>query len=231
MKSHYTLASFLLLLTTSIASAQWAGFLGTDGSATSNDSNVPLEWSADKNIAWTAPLPGRGNSSPIVVDGKVIVTAYTGYGLDREKPGNIKDLKRHVLCIDAQSGKELWRKDFDAKQPEDIFKGYIQEHGYSSSTPVSDGKQIFVFFGKSGVFALDMDGKQQWQADVGMESNNKKWGSASSPILYKNLVIVNASDEGQALVAFDKKTGKEVWRSEADTMTVVYNMPRLLKIV
>ena len=219
-----------LLLSASTVPAQWAGFLGTDGSAASDDSNVPLEWGAEKNIAWSAPLPGRGNSSPIITAGKVILTAYTGYGLDRENPGDINDLKRHVLCFDARSGKELWRKDFDARQPEDIFKGYLQEHGYASNTPVSDGEQIFVFFGKSGVFALDMDGKQNWQADVGMESNNKKWGSASSPILYKNLVIVNASDESQALIAFDKQSGREVWRSEAEPMTVVYTMPRLLKI-
>jgi hypothetical protein len=91
------------------------------------------------------------------------------------------------------------------------FTGFMREHGYASSTPVTDGERIYTFFGKSGVLAFDMDGKQLWQADVG--SNTDKWGSAASPILYKDLVIVNAAIESKSLVALDKKTGKQVWRT------------------
>jgi|GEM_PF-1948736 len=226
------LLSFALLFSLGLATSQaedWRGFLGTDHDGTSEDS-VPLEWSADNNIAWSADLPGRGNSSPIIVNGKVFLTCYTGYGLSRENPGDINELARHLLCFDAKSGKELWRKTVKARQPEDQFKGYIQEHGYASNTPVSDGEHVFVFMGKTGVLAFDMDGNEKWRSYVGGESNNKRWGSASAPVLYKNMVIVNASDEGQALCAFDKATGKELWRQEASTMTVVYAMPRFIEI-
>jgi hypothetical protein len=86
----------------------------------------------------------------------------------------------------------------------------VAEHGYASSTPASDGERLYVFFGRSGVFAFDLDGKKLWQADVGAATHG--WGSAASPVLHGDLVIVNASVESESLVALDKRTGKEVWR-------------------
>jgi len=228
------LPALALLLTFGLGSAlaeDWRGFLGTDHDGTSDDT-VPLKWGGEnnENIAWSVDLPGHGNSSPIIVDGKVFLTCFTGYGLSRENPGDINELARHLLCFDAKTGKKLWRKTVKARQPEDVFKGYIQEHGYASNTPVSDGEHVFVFMGKTGLLAFDMDGNEKWRTYVGGESNNKRWGSASAPVLWKDTVIVNASDEGQALCAFDKATGKEVWRQEASTMSVVYAMPRFIEI-
>ena len=91
---------------------------------------------------------------------------------------------------------------------------------------MTDGKQIFVFFGKEGVFAFDMDGRQIWQADVGTGTHG--WGSGTSPILYEDLVIVNASVESGSLLALDKKTGREVWR--ADGMSRSWNTPLLVTL-
>jgi outer membrane protein assembly factor BamB len=85
-------------------------------------------------------------------------------------------------------------------------------HGYASSTPVADAERVYCFFGKSGVFAFDHAGKQLWQTNVGDGLGG--WGSATSPILHENLVIVNACVESEALVALDRKTGKEVWRTK-----------------
>src|SRR5208282_5949281 len=82
----------------------------------------------------------------------------------------------------------------------------------ASSTLASDAKNLYAFFGKSGVYALDLDGKEIWHASVG--TNATGWGSSNSPVLYKDLVIVNASMESQSLVALDKNSGKEIWRAK-----------------
>src|SRR5205807_1135851 len=93
-------------------------------------------------------------------------------------------------------------------------------------TPVSDGKSVFVFFGKSGVFAFDLEGKELWHVDVGTKTHG--WGSATSPVLYKDLVLVNASVECGSLLALDKKSGKEVWR--AKNISSSWSTPVLVKV-
>lgn len=223
-------ASLITCVALPALAEDWRGFLGNHQDGKSPDTSVPLEWSATKNMAWTADLPGRGNSSPIVVNNNVFLTAYTGYGLSREDPGNIEDLTRHLLCFDAKTGKERWRRTVKARQPEDVFKGYIQEHGYASNTPASDGEFVYVFFGKTGVLCFDMDGAERWRTYVGGESNNRKWGSAAPVALWQDKVIINASDEGQAICAYDKKTGEALWRQESRALSPVYVMPRFIKI-
>jgi outer membrane protein assembly factor BamB len=102
------------------------------------------------------------------------------------------------------------------------------EHGYTSHTPVSDGQRVYVFFGKTGALAFDLDGKKLWQTNLGTGSGPHGWGSASSPILYKNLVIVTASAESTSLVALDKETGKEVWRREDAGFSGIWGTPILV---
>jgi outer membrane protein assembly factor BamB len=141
---------------------------------------------------------------------RIFLTCYTGYAVDPIKPGKMEDLRRHLLCVGRQDGKILWTKEFQPVLPEHKYEGEGSYHGYSSSTPTTDGERLYVFFGKTGVFGFDLDGKQLWQVNVGKGQSG--WGSAASPLLYKNLLIVNASVESGALVALDKLTGKEVWR-------------------
>ena len=137
------------------------------------------------------------------------MTCYSGYNVPGKRGGQMEDLKLHFVCLDRDSGKVLWSKDVQPKLPE---QATIREgHGYASGTPVADGERIYVFFGKTGVIAFDYDGKQLWQADVGEKLHG--WGSATSPVLAGELVIVNASVESETLVALDRKTGKEVWRA------------------
>jgi outer membrane protein assembly factor BamB len=155
-------------------------------------------------------LPGFGSSSPIVLGGKVFLTCYGGYGLTRTDPGNIENLQRHVLCVDAKTGKIVWDKVQKPEGREREYQSFITQHGYASSTPTTDGQSLYVFFGRAGVFAYNLDGDVLWKAGVGDGIHD--WGSGASPILYRNLVIVNASVESKSLVALDKATGKEVWR-------------------
>lgn len=220
----------VLVSSTYVHAEDWARFRGPNGSGISS-SSLPLSWTPTANIAWKSELPGPGVSSPIIVGDRLFVTCYSGYGLDRSKPGEIEKLKRHLLCFDAKSGKKLWQKDVPAALPEDPYSGIgVTAHGYASHTPVSDGESVFVFFGKSGAFAYDLDGKQLWQAELGKESDPWAWGSSSSPIVYEDLLIVTASAESQSVVALDKKSGKEVWRQQAAGLDGMWGTPTLVKI-
>jgi outer membrane protein assembly factor BamB len=128
------------------------------------------------------------------------------------------------LCIRAADGKVLWNKTVPAVLPEDPFKDRFQEHGYASHTPVTDGQRVYVFFGKSGVLAFDLDGRRLWQKSVGTGSDKMRWGSAASPTLYNNMVFVNAWDESKMLYALDTKTGKEIWKKDISDTGLTYSM-------
>jgi outer membrane protein assembly factor BamB len=205
--------------------ADWPQFRGPGGAGVSSERGLPATWSSSDNIVWRAKLPGPGTSSPIVVGERVYLTCYTGYGLE-PGAGDMNKLMRHLLCIDRKNGKVLWTKDFKPALPESKYGpgGYESQHGYASSTPASDGKHLYLFFGKSGVYCLDLDGNEIWHATVGTGTNG--WGSANSPVLFKDLVIINASIESNSLVALNKNTGKEVWR--AKNIRASWNTPVLV---
>ena len=214
-----------------ILAGDWARFRGPNGTGVSEDGETPVTWSDSESLKWKVDLPGPGSSSPIVVGDRVFVTCYSGYGTDRRDPGEIENLKRHLVCVGRADGNVLWAKTVDAVQPEDPYRGMgVPEHGYASHTPVSDGEHVFAFFGKTGVLAFDMDGNQLWQVSVGTESGPRGWGSAASPIVYDDKVIVNASEEGEALVALDKKTGKEVWKAEASGLSDTWGTPVIVTV-
>ncbi|MCI0458721.1 MAG: PQQ-binding-like beta-propeller repeat protein [Gemmataceae bacterium] len=192
----------------SAAAADWPGFRGPGAQGISSERGLPVTWSKDQNLLWKSELPGAGASSPILIGRRIFLTCHSGYSVPGQR-GELDQLKRHVVCLDRATGKSLWSREVESKQPEEAK---IREaHGYASSTPVADWERVYAFFGKSGVFALDHNGKQLWHADVG--SGLSGWGTAASPVLFGDLVIVNASVESQSLVALDRKTGKERWRA------------------
>ncbi len=229
-----TLAASVALIAVSSLIGQaedWPRFRGPAGNGVSESDGVPSSWSPSANLAWKTELPGPGASSPIIVGGKAFVTCYSGYGLSQESPGEIENLVRHLVCIDMATGKKLWQQDVKVMLPEDPYSGIgVTAHGYASHTPVSDGTNVYAFFGKSGVHAFDLEGNKLWEAQVGKESDPPKWGSSSSPIVYNDTVIVTASAESQAIVGLDKKTGKELWRQEAEGLDNMWGTPTLVKI-
>lgn len=174
-------------------------------------------------------LPGPGSSSPIVVGDRIYVTCWTGYGASRDANSQA-DLRRHLICIDRHTGKTVWSKAVEPELPEDRYGGMFAQHGYASHTPVSDGKRVYVFYGKTGVLAYTMDGEQVWHTKVGSGLDQRGWGSSCSPILYKNLVIVTASAESKSMVALDKDTGKEVWKCEAGGFGSTWGTPILVEV-
>ena len=215
-----------------VQASDWDRFRGPNGTGISPDPDpLPTTFSETENLQWKVALPGGGVSCPIVVGDKVFVTCYSGYGLDSRDPGEIENLKRHLVCLDRATGKTLWEKTVAAVLPEDPYRGAgVPEHGYASHTPTSDGKNVYVFFGKSGVFAYDMDGNQLWQTSVGKESDDREWGSSSSPIVTGEVVVVVAGPESRAIVGLDKATGKELWRADSDGLGNVWGTPALAKI-
>lgn len=211
--------------------ADWSRFRGPNGSGISPDTApLPVKWGEKENLKWKAELPGPGSSSPIVVGNSVFVTCWSGYGTDARNPGDQSNLKRHLVCIDRRDGKVKWSKEIAAVLPEERYGGNFAQHGYATHTPASDGERVYVFFGKTGVLAFDLEGKQLWQTSVGTDLDRRRWGSASSPILYKDLVIVPAVVESHALVALDKMTGELKWRKEAGGFGSTWGTPALVDL-
>lgn len=177
--------------------------------------------SGSENILWKTALPGYGSSSPIALNGRLYVTCHSGYGTE-DDAGEMEELMLHLVCVDAKTGHIVWDKRIEPTLPE---SPRVRDHGYTAQTPVTDGTHLYVFLGKSGVFKFDLQGNQIWRTSVGDGVHG--WGSGTSPILYENLVIVNASVESGSLVALDKNTGQEVWR--AGGMDSSWNTPHVVR--
>ncbi len=201
-----------------LRAADWPRFRGPTGVGVSSDSNVPTVWSDTKNLRWKLELPGKGFSSPIVVGDKIFVTCYS------QANDEAAGLTRHLLCVDRNEGKIVWTKSVVSESPVSDGPSFGTRHGHASHTPVSDGDRVFVLLGNSGVFAFDMAGKQLWRKVVGqMEAS--MFGSASSPILYKDSLIVTAGSESESVVSLNKQTGEEEWKAEGDGLSRCYSTP------
>jgi outer membrane protein assembly factor BamB len=219
----------LLLNSSASARANWPQWRGPAGQGISTEKNLPTSWTATKNIKWKTPIEGLGHSSPIVwgkkiflttaLDGEVIpgrtpgVTHKMADGSDFVHPDAIGADRKHtfkVICIDRESGKVLWQR---VAYEGPVHDSRHKRASFASSTPATDGKYVFAFFGTEGLYAYDFNGKLLWKQDLG------KLGTASvgygvSPILYGNLVIMQCDESGMNsfIAAFDKKSGKQVWR-------------------
>jgi outer membrane protein assembly factor BamB len=191
----------IIALVLALAGDQWTEFRGPNGSGHSDSTGLPREWSETKNIAWKAPLHGKGWSSPVVLGKQVWLTTCTQDG---------KQLS--ALCFDRETGKVLLdQKLFDVEKPQDIPKGY---NFYSSPTPVLEPGFVYLDWGSEGIACLSTETmKVLWTR---RDLNVIHWrGPGSSPILHKDLLILTREGfDLQYLVALDKKTGKNVWKKD-----------------
>jgi outer membrane protein assembly factor BamB len=228
LTNHHTMRPILLLcLVSSLHAADWPQFRGPTADGVTSDTNLPLTWSEKENLIWRTELPGPGSSSPIISGDKVFLTSYSGYGIDVKEPGDMAKLKRHAICLDKKTGKILWNHEITTDLPNKPYTGtYITTHGYASSSAVTDGKGVFFFMANAGVYAYTVDGKAVWNVSVGEKAHD--WGVGSSPILYGELLIVNAALESNQLVALDRKTGKTVW--SATGFPASWNTPTIVKV-
>lgn len=207
----------------------WNRFRGPNGSAVSDAGQLPEKWDDTTNLRWKTALPGPGSSSAIIVGDRVFVTCYSGYG-DSSEATDVKKLQRHLICASITDGKIIWDTVTAGSGNEDRYSGFLRDHGYATSTPASDGRRIYVFYGKSGVLAFDMAGQEVWKTDVGNGSAKNNWGSGSSPVLFGDMVIVNAAAESKSVIALDKKTGKQVWRADAPNIYGSWSTPVLVDV-
>jgi len=186
----------------------WPRFRGPNGMGISDAAGLPVEWDQNRGIVWKTALPGAGASSPITFGDRIYLTSYTGYFVPEEPGGSLEQLQRHLIALRLDDGRIVWDKAVAAKLPEEER---IRDHGFAANSVAVDAERVYAFFGKTGVFAFDHEGNQIWQADVGSKTNG--WGTAASPVLYHDLVFINASVESESLVALDRKTGAEKWRA------------------
>jgi len=229
------LGPVLLILGVTAAFGQnWPSFRGPGALGVVERASTPTSWDLEKgrNVAWKLDVPGLSHSSPIVWGDRIyLVTAISSDPnsvLQFPLKGNLDtrtDTSKHefrVMAIDKSTGKIIWNKLVYAGEPK------LSRHphnSYAAATPATDGKHIVVFFGSEGLYTFDMDGTLLWQKDLGVldqaafDLPEYKWGSASSPVIYKNLVVVQCDQiQGSFIAAFDVGTGNQVWRAERDTI-------------
>ena len=211
----------LLMLAAAANAGEFPQFRGPGGLGVSDETNLPVAWSDTENMLWKTELPGFGAASPITLGDRLYLTCYSGYGT--ESGQKMEDLTLHVVCVNRSDGSIAWDTRVKPKLPE---SERVRDHGYAGPTPATDGDHLYVFFGKTGVMKFDLNGNQIWQTDVGSKTHG--WGCGTSPVLYRNLVIVNASVESGSLVAIDKNSGTEVWRAAG--MDDSWNTPHLVQL-
>ncbi|MBM4005450.1 MAG: serine/threonine protein kinase [Planctomycetes bacterium] len=205
----------LLAIASTAAAADWVRFRGPNGSGISDAVGLPGKWSDKENVLWKTDLPGHGSSSPIVFSNRIYVTSFSGYGVGQDDIGKPQDLVRHLGSYELSTGKKVWDVAVKSEGAEEQFDGFLTDHGYASNTPTIDTERVYAMFGRSGVRAYDHQGKELWKFQLGSDGSFRSWGSATSLVVIDNLLIVNADAENDCLIALDKTTGKEIWRTEA----------------
>ncbi len=211
----------------------WPQWRGQGGLAVGRAASYPSQWSATDHVAWKTEIPGRGHSSPVVWGNRIFLTTSVEGGLAPGnkppihlgwdmKPGylhpdSVGSDKAHalmVLAVDATTGKIVWQHTvYDGP----MFDDRHRKNTYASPTAVTDGSLVYFFFESGGLFAFTLDGALKWKVSLGGIAK-AGLGPGTSPIIFENLLIVQCDQEmgegGSFLGAFDRQTGKEVWRVE-----------------
>jgi outer membrane protein assembly factor BamB len=185
---------------------EWPQFRGPNGSGVDSSTGYPVEFSPEKNVAWKQAIP-FGQSSPVVVDGLVYLTAGAG-------------AKRLTLCLDATTGRELWRREIEIAKPDQIYRA----NDSASPTPAADAAGVVVFFPEFGLAAYTPDGKPSWSHPLGPFQNF--YGMAGSPIIAGDLVVLVCDQQsGSFIVALDRRTGTQRWRTQRTGAPIAWTTP------
>jgi outer membrane protein assembly factor BamB len=220
-------SSLGFLLALGAMAQNWTQFRGPNASGIADGANPPVSWDASNgtNVVWKTPIPGLAHSSPIVFGDRVFVTTAISSDPDSKFRwglyGDVEpspDVSKHtwkIYCLDRKDGKILWERTAHEGVPR------TKRHPKSSqatATPVTDGKHVIAIFGSEGMYAYDMNGKQLWKQDIGVLNSgwffdpDYEWGHGSSPIIYRNSVIVQCDiAKDSYIAAFDVATGKKRW--------------------
>jgi outer membrane protein assembly factor BamB len=211
----------------------WRG-VASDGMAVGD---APLHWSETENVRWKTDIPGRGNSSPVIWGDRIFITTAiktgTPSGQEEPKPASTPAPKfqmstpgpqaEHqfvVLCLDRKTGKILWQQVATTATP---HEGYHPTYGsFASNSPVTDGKNVYAFFGSRGMYCYSVEGKLIWKKDFGVQMRMRMaFGEGQAPVISGNRLLLVFDYEGanSFMVMLDKNTGDEIWRVQRDEPT------------
>ena len=209
--------TFLLYASLAAETENWPGWRGPRGDGSSLDKLVPVKWDVSKNVLWKTPIPGKGHASPIIWQDNI----FNVSAIEETR-------QRILLCSDRRTGREKWRRIILTSQNERIHR----LNSRASSTPATDGERVYLSFLDGQhmfVAAYGMDGKPLWKHRPGVFSS--KHGYCSSPILWKDKVIINGDHDGNGyLVALERKTGKILWKTDRPNKTRSYCTPIIRSI-
>jgi outer membrane protein assembly factor BamB len=232
MKRLLLLVFFLSSIT--INAQNWPSFRGPNASGVAEGTNPPTTWDLEKsqNVLWKTDIPGLSHSSPIVWGNQIfVITAVSSEAKPTFKAkdrgiGLANDDARHtwmIFALDKRNGRVLWTEKAYEGVPR--AKRHVKAT-QANSTPVTDGRYVVALFGSEGLACYDLKGKLVWKQDLGVlnpglwDDKESSWGHASSPIIYRDLVIVQADGHAQSFIAaFNLKDGKQAWRVERNEIT------------
>src|SRR4051812_38718570 len=222
----------LIAASATLHGQNWPSFRGANAAAVPAGNPTAVKWNvpAGENVAWKTPVAGVAVSSPIVWGDRVFVsTAISSDPAQAIRTGQYGDVEPvtdaskhtwHLISLDKTTGKVVWDKVAYEGVPK--TKRH-RKSSQASATPVTDGRHVIVSFGSQGLYAYDFDGALLWQKDLGLLNAgwffdpDYEWGIGSSPIIYKNMVIVQCDiQRGSFLAAFDTSSGKEIWRTQRE---------------
>jgi outer membrane protein assembly factor BamB len=214
--------------------ANWSSFRGNHAAGSMDGQNLPESWDGEKgqNIQWKTLIPGLAHSSPVIWGDKLFVTtaissmgeAFFRHGLygDGDASEDRSIHKWCVYCLDKKSGEFIWKATAVEGVP--IDKRHVKST-YANSSPATDGRYVAALFGSQGLYVYDMKGNPVWKKDLGRmdvgayDLPEYEWGTASSPIIYKDMVIVQVDTQKESfLIACDVKTGKVLWKTMRDEL-------------
>lgn len=218
-----TILLSLFLLASNLSGGNWPAWRGPDGNGISTEQGFPLNWSKQENVLWRAPLKGMGTSTPIVWEELVILTVQLGDGpfegrsrdfvgaATARRTGHHNKVQFAVQAFRRDDGKLAWEYVFDAKEP--LHPVHIK-HNLASPSCVTDGKLIYAWMGTGQLVALTLEGKLAWKKDLAGEFGPFEilWGHGSSPLLYKDSLILLCDHQSRAyMLALDKSNGRRKW--------------------
>ncbi len=192
--------SVAAMIVAALSGADWAQFRGPLGAGAVRESGLPTHFDAKENVAWKVPLPGTGPSGPIVVGGRVFVTAATGPHQER----------LHLLAFDAATGKLRWERQLWATG-HTVCNSF---GGVAIPTPTSDGKRVYAFYSSNDLACFDLDGNLQWLRGLAFERplTRNDVGMGASPLIVGDTVVVQMEDQGASWAAgIDATTGETRW--------------------
>ena len=209
--------------------SHWHQWRGPDATGVSPTADPPLRWSETENVRWKIPIDGRGTSTPIIWGDRVFVLTAIDTGIKdaaiadpKDQPKtNYFDIKRPntahdfvVLCLDRQTGEEIWRRVAIRKVP---HQGAHNDNDFASASPTTDGRYLVCGFGSAGLYCYGLDGELIWKRDLGEVNVGSSLGEGCSPVLHEGKVVVVRDHAGQSSIeVFDVATGKPLWRRDRD---------------